>query len=728
MRRDSASLWRQREFDHPRTYFKNVDLVGMNPNATTWQPPVAMNATAKTTAVRAPPRQGASPREVGAATNKSLGKAPLRRQQPRMYHVQVEAPSSSNMKGKKQQNRGSQDKKLAMQMFTYEEVGKANSVERDTSSTGWSAPKGGSQVKYKGPKMTRAQYCLANNRFLMSPGMNQSSESLYDPDIGLPWEFVESVSNSDKETHCSICLGNLNLPVATVCGHVFCRICVLRYLFYDSEGSHAPPSQKCPLCNSHISLKDLRQFSFEPLPITPYRFRLMCMERGSMFAQMQPRSGCKGGKGGQKGGVASGIPLQTSADARFSRVVMGSAESAQRHITEERESLLAFHQACIRAGRSEASMFDVDSQADVEHLPMIAQALELLQERETSLIGKASGGTSSSPSVAALLAASAEEVERTLNPDFPALGASGGPKGKDEEEKSTAAGKEKVKEEEALQVPLDNENGMYFYQCDSGAFVFLHPLCMKALLTDAEKRAGERGAKALPSLLTTFKVLEQESIRIDASARSRIPYLRHLPEHCDLVYLVEIDMASTVLPETYALFSDELQKRKLRRKKAKQAQQKEKRSDLDREIAQNVQREEMRERHRELVEKEARDLEALRRGPRAGKGKGGEGEGEDEDEDEEEWPSGGITAVVENYGEMHSYRNISSTMGYFPELGSTPPPPSVGAWARPSGSRSSSFEEPGSQSQSQSQSQSKKKEKGGKKDKGEKMDLAFSFT
>jgi hypothetical protein len=689
----------------------------MNPNASSWQPQPSGQKSGSVTAALSFPHESVSKSAI-----QGHGKSLSRRTQARKYQQVAETASLGGKKDKKK-GQSRYDKKLAMQMFTYEDVGKG-AEERDTSSTAWSAPKGSSHLKYRGPKMTRAQYCLANNRFVLSPTMDESNESLYNPDVGLPWECVESVSSSENEVKCSICLGTLSLPVVTVCGHVFCRICALRYLFYDSESSHIPPSQKCPLCNSHISLRDLRAFSFAPLPIAPagFRFRLMCMQRGSMFAQMQPCSVTnenKQDKSRQKV-VASGIPRQCSDDARFSRVVMSTAESVLRQIAEERASLLAFHQACIRAGRSETSMFDVDSQADVEYLPAIAQALTLLQERQERALasaGQAAGEPplslySPSPSVASLLATSAEEVEKILNPDFPALGAES--VGKDKAGAGSEIRAASGAVEEAVPVPLVNENGVYFYQCDSGALVFLHPICMKALLTDAANRVktGEDKpeAKTLPSLLSSFAVLEQESVRIDASVRSRIPYVRHLPEHCDLVYLIEIDLASIVLPETYALFADELQKRRQRRKKAKQVILREKRDDLDREIARNLQREEMRERHRELLEKEALDLEELKSGPQAGKG----------DEENEEWPSGGISAVVESHGEVHSYKNISTTMGFFPELGSKPPPPTAGAWVMPARSRGSSCDIPISQSSSQP--------KGGKKSKGEKIDLVFSFT
>ena len=225
-----------------------------------------------------------------------------------------------------------------MQMFTYENSRK-DTEENDRSSTAWSALKGSSQIKYKGPKMTREQYCLANNRFVMSPTMDQASESLYDPDVSLPWKDVENVISSESEMNCSICLGELNIPKVTMCGHIFCNICVLRYLFYNSEDSYIPPSQKCPLCNSHVSLKDLRPLAFCPFPLSPkgFRFRLMCMERGSMFAHMQPcKDSCERMKGKGRSKNVTSIPVQGTVDARFSRVVLGAEGSALRHIAEER--------------------------------------------------------------------------------------------------------------------------------------------------------------------------------------------------------------------------------------------------------------------------------------------------------------------------------------------------------------------------------------------------------
>ena len=133
---------------------------------------------------------------------------------------------------------------------------------------------------------------------------------------------------------------------------------------------------------------------------------------------------------------------------------------------------------------------------------------------------------------------------------------------------------------------LDLEAGpCYFYQCMGGSFVFLHPICMKCLLTDAERRQAEAGSQAeapppslpsLPSLLSA-KVVEVERVRVDASTRSRTPSLRHLPQHCDHVALIEIEMSSLVLPDTLALFSEDLGKRRARRKKARLAEKRERR-------------------------------------------------------------------------------------------------------------------------------------------------------
>ena len=51
--------------------------------------------------------------------------------------------------------------------------------------------------------------------------------------------------NISDEYKCQICLDLLVEPTTTVCGHSFCKTCLIQFLESNSE-------QKCPLCRSPI--------------------------------------------------------------------------------------------------------------------------------------------------------------------------------------------------------------------------------------------------------------------------------------------------------------------------------------------------------------------------------------------------------------------------------------------------------------------------------------------
>lgn len=672
-------------------------------------------------------------------------------------------------KGKAKSNSKSDSKDLAMQLFSFAgDTDKSKDSEIDRSATG--ALKSHRSYNTK-PSMTRAEFCMANNRFFVSPFLAGSDESLYNPDKLLSWEYVEGVkSMNDGEHACCICMSTLLIPQATKCGHIYCFTCVLRYLFYDDgESNYIAPSQKCPLCSQYISLKDLRPFQFLP-DVAPaeegkeFSLRLMSIEKGSMFAKVARSSNnnkVSPAKEKRKAemDITAIVPSEESEDALFSRISLVTPEWIRRRIEADRDQLIHYRARCMAAGDSvetweEAEVLRAhgEAPADVEYLPSIDQALAELEERERGLEdrwGKARArgvAFGASPKDGDLLSKASAATATGTGRD----GEGGG------------------------EVELDLESGpCYFYQCMGGSFVFLHPICMKCLLTDAERRQAEAGSQAetppsslpsLPSLLSA-KVVEVERVRVDASSRSRTPSLRHLPQHCDHVALIEIEMSSLVLPDTLSLFSEDLGKRRARRKKARLAEKRERRDDSDREIALALQQEELRQRHREAKEQEERDLADLKRGPRAGKprsrSRGGSlgsasaghsdtGAGENmgdtgaaaaaecratggaSDSDDEEWPDIGVAAKVSALGEVHSFSAIATTMGYFPDLGSSPPLSEGGGktgWRRQAndvGGAGVDGVMGGTSGGGPSTSKTGSGKKG-KKERGEKMSLVYTF-
>jgi len=158
-------------------------------------------------------------------------------------------------------------------------------------------------------------------------------------------------------------------------------------------------------------------------------------------------------------------------------------------------------------------------------------------------------------------------------------------------------------------VQPDDPVRVLFYQAGGGQTVFLHPLCMRAMLSVKTQGLGDANAVnsfaldekvsdappmppsppacRLPVSLVV-DVLEVETMRVTPALRSRFPFLRHLPLGMDAVRLVEIDLRPLVSKAALAPFQEEITKRKQRRWKQKQVQAREAEADMARELGECV--------------------------------------------------------------------------------------------------------------------------------------------
>ncbi|CAM9591988.1 unnamed protein product [Ectocarpus fasciculatus] len=81
---------------------------------------------------------------------------------------------------------------------------------------------------------------------------------------------------------------------------------------------------------------------------------------------------------------------------------------------------------------------------------------------------------------------------------------------------------------------------------------------MRQLLDDAEK------GLPLPPRIDA-KVLEVDTVKLTPDLRKRLPFLGHLPIHCDISFL-EVDMSDFVSDETSRKFREDTQKRERKRR------------------------------------------------------------------------------------------------------------------------------------------------------------------
>ncbi len=387
-----------------------------------------------------------------------------------------------------------------------------------------------------------------------------------------------------------------------------------------------------------------------------FTMQLMVVEKGSMYPH--PVHVHDGDVTVEKDGKDDD-EISASA-APYSRLHVASYDSVHDLYKQQRVMLLALHKECLRAC-NDYGVGD-EGYADAEYLPAVELALERLHKLERKFIENASKGTIpgtmkitatkeksgsgtrnsplNGPSTSELLAKSAAEM--TFDDAFPTLSTSPPPpppfsvsminkESKQEESQihtpkqakekvntksvsvSVAASEVSVTDALNQEAISTNTNAnasakLYFYQAVSGANIFLHPLCMRAI----KEGVTRKELVSLPIKLEA-NVLESESIRIDTSTRSRYPFLKHFPEHCDGIQLLEIDMRRLGLlsKSTLALYKDEFNKRINKRKKRKQMYAKEAVQDIAKDVAHVVHVNELKERHLQLEYEEEQRLKSL---------------------------------------------------------------------------------------------------------------------
>ncbi|GBG69527.1 hypothetical protein CBR_g4363 [Chara braunii] len=131
-------------------------------------------------------------------------------------------------------------------------------------------------------------FLQANFRFLVSD-LADYSLNVNDPDRMLDWEEVAAVNVSPVQPlQCPICLEQPPLaPQITMCGHIFCFPCILRYLTMGVEDYKGDPWKKCPLCFTMVSVKELRTVvvqDVQPVKVgESIRFTLLTRFKGSII-------------------------------------------------------------------------------------------------------------------------------------------------------------------------------------------------------------------------------------------------------------------------------------------------------------------------------------------------------------------------------------------------------------------------------------------------------------
>eukprot|EP00903_Cladosiphon_okamuranus_P015735 g14523.t1 len=398
----------------------------------------------------------------------------------------------------------------------------------------------------------------------------------------------EAAGDEDEEWRCSICLGIPIVPRVTKCGHgPFCLVCILRHL-------NGEASARCPLCFDKMYRAQLRRVACQN--VRPYTqggkasLLLLQRERSSLVPTIRALASRKGPGGGviaaidrgskgdqvPGGGVkgagnsveeswAVGLcPEEGDESERFSRLVRANPSTLRDLAAAEQFALLSFRHESMQSGETEWIPYVSEAQAlvnaqlerfsslspsspatatgalsgrSLSGFSAIAAEAGGVRAGSASIAGKVTGSTTSPPKPAAREGGDVEGVgvgaAESTSTSTAAAGAAGG--------------------------GVPSEAGLFrFFQSCDGQKAFLHPLNMRQLLDDSEM------GLPLPERVDA-KVLEVETVKLTPELRRRLPFLSHLPIHCDVSFL-EVDMAGLVSEETTRKFREEIQKRERKRR------------------------------------------------------------------------------------------------------------------------------------------------------------------
>jgi len=354
----------------------------------------------------------------------------------------------------------------------------------------------------------------------------------------------------------------------------------------------------------------------------------------------------------KKSSLNAAIPNALDANAPYSRLTFITADMMLELFTKDRDSLLQYRQLCLQSTTIDgatASYAPVHHQSgDVESLPYIEQALDLLERAEADFKRRSSQQQQQHYDEPSSSRLSDRESECHLLPDrsFPGCELSSSPISSTTTDQSlkrpspnpnlkSASAEQDVRPIATISSAIIKSSSPMkhssadkgascspstypIYQLYTGELIFLHPICTRCLVESAADREAAGGSLSLPSLLRG-RIVDIESIRVTVSNRQRYNVLRHLPLHCE-VTLIEIDLfalvpSSLVSDQVLSNFKDQLSKRAQLRKEKKRQIIRESKVDLDRKLAEDLQRAEQVEYSQELKRAESAALEELINGP-----------------------------------------------------------------------------------------------------------------
>lgn len=400
----------------------------------------------------------------------------------------------------------------------------------------------------RGPTRTaprpREQFVQSNYRFAVDPSAAAALRpSQLFADAHVPWNIVDLVF-VPHESDCPICLHPLRCPRVTPCGHVFDYVCMLQLFAHDTADAR---QSRCPLCAHRITESVLKPCAFTTSapPVVGKRmaFRLISRLRTSMVCH----------------------PFCSPPAADVVPIVMSAAAPLySRFAYADRSFLLDLIAKSMNALNS--TMHE-----DPSLTPFVSTAVSNIKEWKNAIRARSgwthhSGNVVDGDETSVRLSVNVSSQSITPLEDFKAEDSL---RNSSHEIQETGMKVTGISPEHSPQTSrFNNMSRWYFYQDSNSGNVFLHPINHRCLVTEF---CGNFDAAIN---LLEGEILQTDRYTMDEQLRRRYRFLEHLPIGCEFMF-VELDLRHLLSENTLATHKAELRFRKAARRKKEIAHAKE---------------------------------------------------------------------------------------------------------------------------------------------------------
>ena len=432
-------------------------------------------------------------------------------------------------------------------------------------------------------KFDRALFLISTFRFALHPSAFSSPTfSRVEPERKLDWNTVEEVvvDVKDLETsiNCPICLCPSAMATISKCGHIYCRICILRHLNTDVATRHG--HAQCPICYDQIFENDLRfarKRVVNPLNVgEQIELSLMYRQRDQVRPQLAYTPLVP------KHNIFPTPAMSSSTFAKFlkcdkvwARSIIVRQLNELKMVVSEMLSDVGLLEALGHVEDAERERTEIDRLVSLTRKSLAEKALNWnLEDMLDDIAFEVEASAPPSAAVAPIFE----------NEDFPSLGSVSN----DTKPKSApkpparwgkqAHGERTLKEKDLPATAMDNgcaddkaawvENiagsvadGFYFYQVPTGQNAFLHPFTVSML----KEEFGTYDK--FPSTIRG-PLLDVETVTLNREKMKFYKYLMHLNMNAECDFL-DLDISSYLSERTRKKFKFDIQKRHRALKKKK---------------------------------------------------------------------------------------------------------------------------------------------------------------